>query len=104
MCSVYSLADPTAPTAPARHAPDSPVVVAADAPHLPVFIAADAPQVESFTLMQVAEVARLVSETTEFKTNCNLVIIDFLVRHGFISPDAPGYLDLVRSLRQGDCS
>ncbi len=50
------------------------------------------------------EVARLVSETTEFKTNCNLVIIDFLVRHGLVSPEQPGYLTLVRGLRCGDCS
>ena len=30
--------------------------------------------------MPVADVARLVAETTEFKANCNLVIIDFLIR------------------------
>ena len=28
----------------------------------------------------VPDVAKLVAETTEFKTNCNLVIIDFLIR------------------------
>jgi len=54
--------------------------------------------------MTVDEVATLVSETTEFKANCNLVIIDFLIRHGHISPDYPGYLQLVGQLRQGDCS
>jgi hypothetical protein len=37
------------------------------------------------------------------KPNCYLVIIDFLVRRGFVSPDTPGYLDLVRELRSGDC-
>ncbi len=61
-------------------------------------------QVENFTLMPVAEVAKLVSETTEFKLNCNLVIIDFLIRHGFVTPDSPGYLELVAAMRKGDCS
>lgn len=33
--------------------------------------------------LPISEVARLVRETTDFKTNCNLVIIDFLIRHGY---------------------
>jgi hypothetical protein len=37
------------------------------------------------------------------KPNCYVVIIDFLLRHGYISPDTPGYLDIVRELRSGDC-
>ncbi|KAG2642747.1 hypothetical protein PVAP13_2KG196800 [Panicum virgatum] len=39
-----------------------------------------------------------------FKPNCNLVIIDFLFRHGYIHPDSRGYLNLLQSLRSGDCS
>ena len=38
-----------------------------------------------------------------FKPNINLVVLDWLVRHGHVPPDAPGYLDLVASLRQGSC-
>ena len=38
-----------------------------------------------------------------FKPNINLVVLDFLVRHGHIPPEAPGYLELVNSLRQGEC-
>ena len=38
-----------------------------------------------------------------FKPNINLVVIDFLVRHGHIPPESPGYLRLVSGLRQGDC-
>lgn len=49
------------------------------------------------------QVKRIVRETREFKPNCNLVIIDFLVRHGHLSPELAGYLDLVRELRAGDC-
>ena len=41
-----------------------------------------------------------VSSTDEFKTNCAVVIIDFLVRHGYLSPEEPGYAALVKSLRQ----
>lgn len=61
-------------------------------------------EVESFQLLPISEVARIVSTTTDFKTNCSLVIIDFMVRHGVISPDSEGYLDLVSALRKGDCS
>ena len=40
-------------------------------------------EVEEFKLLHILEVAKLVRETTDFKTNCNLVIIDFLMRHGY---------------------
>jgi len=56
-------------------------------------------EVESFQLLPLDEVARLVRDTDEFKLNCNLVIIDFLVRHGWITPEQPGYLELVTGLR-----
>jgi len=44
-------------------------------------------------------VMETVSETEEFKLNCNLVIIDFLVRHGYISQDSPDYLQILQELR-----
>jgi 8-oxo-dGTP pyrophosphatase MutT (NUDIX family) len=37
------------------------------------------------------------------KPNCYLVIIDYLLRLGHISPETKGYLDIVRELRSGDC-
>jgi 8-oxo-dGTP pyrophosphatase MutT (NUDIX family) len=58
-------------------------------------------EIESFVLLPIAEVARLVAQTSEFKFNCNLVVIDFLVRHGVIPPDDPDYLAIVAGLRQG---
>ncbi|CAH8286258.1 unnamed protein product [Eruca vesicaria subsp. sativa] len=61
-------------------------------------------EVESFKLIPVAQVANVIRETSFFKANCSLVIIDFLFRHGFIRPESSGYLDLFRSLRNGDCS
>lgn len=48
-------------------------------------------EVESFTLMPVAEVMNLVHDTDAFKFNCNLVIIDFLLRHKILTPDHPDY-------------
>lgn len=38
------------------------------------------------------------------KPNCYLCVIDYLLRKGEISPEIPGYLDLLRELRSGDCS
>ncbi|KAF8096526.1 hypothetical protein N665_0307s0053 [Sinapis alba] len=61
-------------------------------------------EVESFKLIPVAQVANVIRDTSFFKANCSLVIIDFLFRHGFIKPESSGYLDLYRSLRNGDCS
>ncbi|CAN7140687.1 unnamed protein product [Brassica rapa subsp. narinosa] len=41
-------------------------------------------EVESFKLIPVAQVANVIRETSFFKANCSLVIIDFLFRHGLI--------------------
>jgi 8-oxo-dGTP pyrophosphatase MutT (NUDIX family) len=56
-------------------------------------------EVETFYRLPVAEVRDLVSETDEFKLNCNLVIVDFLIRHGLISQNDPDYLPILRGLR-----
>jgi uncharacterized protein DUF4743 len=58
-------------------------------------------EVEAFELWPLEKVAQTVRETTAFKFNCNLVIIDFLIRHGFIEPDHPEYSDLIHGLRSG---
>jgi isopentenyldiphosphate isomerase len=57
-------------------------------------------EVAEFSLMPVEEVAERVAETDDFKPNCNLVVIDFLVRHGIINPETPGYLDLINGLHE----
>lgn len=56
-------------------------------------------EIIDFRLLPVAQVAEIVRTTDDFKFNCNLVIIDFLIRHGIIGPEEPDYLDLVRGLR-----
>ena len=56
-------------------------------------------EVAGFELQPIEEVMARVRDTDDFKINCNLVIIDFLIRHGLIGPDEPDYLDLIQGLR-----
>ncbi|MCC7049530.1 MAG: DUF4743 domain-containing protein [Alphaproteobacteria bacterium] len=57
-------------------------------------------EIGEFMLWPIERVAETVRDTTAFKFNCNLVIIDFLVRHGLIAPEHPDYLAICRGLRQ----
>ncbi|KAF3786041.1 Nudix hydrolase 20 [Nymphaea thermarum] len=61
-------------------------------------------EVSSFKLIPVTQVANIIRRTEFFKPNCALVIIDFLFRHGLITPDDSGYLELLQSLRRGECT
>jgi len=56
-------------------------------------------EVEEFYLMPIDEVAHIVKTTNKFKPNCNLVIIDFLVRHGFLIEEDEDYIEIVQRLR-----
>lgn len=56
-------------------------------------------EIEAFFLWPWREVARIVADTNDFKYNCNLVLIDFFVRHGLYGPADPDYLAVVRGLR-----
>jgi hypothetical protein len=47
----------------------------------------------------VRRVLETVRDTTDFKYNCNLVLIDFFVRHGLISADDPQFVAIVSGLR-----
>ena len=38
------------------------------------------------------------------KPNCYLVVVDFLLRRGWLSPEADGYLDVLKELRGGTCA
>ncbi len=58
-------------------------------------------EIESFRLMPAAEVAERIRSTDDFKFNVNLVITDFLVRHGLLDPERePDYLEIVTGLRR----
>jgi 8-oxo-dGTP pyrophosphatase MutT (NUDIX family) len=58
-------------------------------------------EVEGFELLPLPDVAALVRDTAEFKPNCSLVVLDFLVRHGVVGPEHPEYLEIVGGLHAG---
>lgn len=52
-------------------------------------------EAENFTLMDVDDVLKKL-HNDEFKPNCGLIITDFLVRHGYITPSSdPNYLEIL---------
>ncbi|MFK5983948.1 MAG: DUF4743 domain-containing protein [Pseudomonadota bacterium] len=57
-------------------------------------------EVEEFYLWPIEKVLSIVKSSDKFKTNCNLVIIDFAIRHGFIQPDETLYAQLSNGLHQ----
>lgn len=58
-------------------------------------------EIEDFRLMPVAEAAERVRSGDDFKFNVNLVVTDFLIRHGLLDPDRePDYLEIVAGLRR----
>ena len=36
-----------------------------------------------------------------WKPNSALVVVDFAVRHGYVSPDEPGFVEIIHLLRAG---
>jgi hypothetical protein len=55
-------------------------------------------EVAAFYLWPVDKAMSVVASTREFKFNCNLVAIDFFIRHGFLAPDHPEYIELLHGL------
>lgn len=55
-------------------------------------------EVEKFELWSVQRVMEVMTSAPSFKLNCNLVLIDFFIRHGYIPPDHADYLYLVSGL------
>ena len=62
-------------------------------------------EVESFFKWTLKDIAQSMNPECDdpIKPNCYLVIIDWLLRTGAISPDSPKYLDVLRLLRSGTC-
>lgn len=54
----------------------------------------------AFSLMDAAQVVERVRAGDDFKFNVNLVIIDFALRHGLVTPAEPDYLELVTGLHR----
>lgn len=58
-------------------------------------------EVAEFMLWPVEQVAAGVRDGKDWKFNVNLVVIDFLMRHGLLNPDdEPDYLDIARGMRR----
>lgn len=58
-------------------------------------------ELSGFTLWPVEDVLAAVRDTDDFKFNVNLVILDFAIRHGLLTPDdEPEYEALLLGLRQ----
>lgn len=57
-------------------------------------------EVHAFELWPARRVFKTVRDTTEFKYNCNLVLIDFFLRHGLMRADDPDFFAVVEGLRQ----
>jgi 8-oxo-dGTP pyrophosphatase MutT (NUDIX family) len=56
-------------------------------------------EVEAFFLMPVAEVMEIVRTSTDFKPNCSLVVLDFLLRHGLLDASYADYANIKRGLK-----
>ena len=57
-------------------------------------------EVEEFYLWPIEQVIERVRDSDDFKFNVNLVIIDFLIRKGFLGPDEADYMKIVEGLRR----
>jgi isopentenyldiphosphate isomerase len=57
-------------------------------------------EVESFELLPIETVKEIVRDSEEFKPNCNLVIIDFLVRHRLLDAADGDPKNIARALRR----
>lgn len=57
-------------------------------------------EVAEFYLWPMARVIETLERSDEFKFNSALVVIDFLVRRGFIGPERPDYVDIVEGLHR----
>jgi isopentenyldiphosphate isomerase len=55
-------------------------------------------EIEHFELWPVQRVIERVRDTFDFKFNCNLVLIDFFIRHGLIDPEEPDYVEIAAGL------
>ena len=60
-------------------------------------------EVAEFLSLPLDRVSAIVERTFDFKFNCALVVIDFLIRQGYLTPDTPDYIEIVSGLHRS-CS
>jgi hypothetical protein len=58
-------------------------------------------EIVEFMLMEAREALARVRDTDDFKFNVNLILMDFALRQGLLTPEDPEYLALVAGLRAG---
>ena len=58
-------------------------------------------EIVEFMLMEAREALAKVRDTDDFKFNVNLIMIDFALRHGLVTPEDPEYLALLAGLHAG---
>ena len=69
-------------------------------------------EMESFEKLPIATILELLAEPicnqddsdNRWKPNVGVVLIDFLLRHGFLDADDPHYLELIGALRGAKCA
>lgn len=61
-------------------------------------------EVAAFYLWPIERVIETLERTDEYKFNSGLVVIDFLVRRGFIGPERPDYVDIVEGMHVRDAA
>ena len=49
----------------------------------------------------IEDVMQRICETDDFKFNAALVIIDFAIRHGVLTPEDPEYIAVTEGMRLG---
>ncbi len=57
-------------------------------------------EIAGFELMPLADILERIRDTSDFKFNVNLVILDFAVRHGVLRPDDAEYLAVATGLHR----
>ncbi len=55
-------------------------------------------EISEFYLWPISRVMETVRNTDDFEFKCALVVVDFLIRHGFVNHSEPDYLDVVKGL------
>ena len=78
--------------------PDSMITYDLQMPHDVIPTPIDG-EVAEFMCLPIHDVLDIIASSDDFKFNCNLVILDFAIRHGIITPhNTPEYNDLVVGL------
>jgi hypothetical protein len=57
-------------------------------------------EVEAFLLVPVSELIDRLKSADDFSYDVAVVLIDFLIRHGFVGPADAEFLDLIAELRR----